>query len=124
MKHIMLFEQHKDVLNEAFKANYGLGKAISMFKKNPAAWYGDKKVLDAIKQEGVTSETVFHFASLFPRDSFKIEDIRTGKLEAQIKRSYFSGESQEKELKKAKALKDFVLELDKEYDTKSWPSTF
>lgn len=95
-----------------------------MYKSNPESFSGDPKIIEDLKKLKVISDTVFHMAALFPRDSFKIDYIRNGKLEAQIKRSYFSGEGQNLELAKAIALKQFVLAMDKMYGDKTWPAKF
>lgn len=124
MKKVLLFEQFNETVNEAFKANSGLGKALIQFKKDPAHFEGDKKIIDRLIELKVTSNRVFEFAAMFPRDTFKIEDIRKGKLEAQIKRIFFDGENQKTALAQAAALKEFVLALDKQFGEKNWTSKF
>ena len=115
----------KDLLSEAFAANSKLASAVKFMKKNAESTYEDEKEIQSamkdVKASGLTSEDVFKFASLFPRDSFKVDDIRSGKLEAQIKRVYLSGGDQSKALEKAKALKGFLLAFDKNHGgDKNW----
>ena len=57
------------------------------------------------------SGDVFSFANLFPRDTFRIDYIRNGKLEAHIKKSYLSGDVANSKLQKAKALKDLTFDF-------------
>ena len=114
----------KDLLSEAFAANSKLASAVKFMKKNAESAYEDEKEIQSamkdVKASGLTSEDVFKFASLFPKDSFKVDDIRSGKLEAQIKRVYFGGD-ESKALEKAKALKSFLLAFDKNFGgDKNW----
>jgi hypothetical protein len=113
-----------DILKEAFSANSKLANALLYMKKNAEEAYQDEpEIMSAmadVKASGLLSKDVFTFASLFPRDSFKVDDIRSGKLEAQIKRVYF-GESETSALNKAKALKSFLLAFDKNHGgDKNW----
>jgi hypothetical protein len=115
----------KDLLSEAFAANSKLASAVKFMKKHAESTYEDEKEIQSamkdVKASGLTSEDVFKFASMFPRDSFKVDDIRSGKLEAQIKRVYLSGGDQSKALEKAKALKSFLLAFDKNHGgDKNW----
>lgn len=120
MAHIKLLS----LLSEGFKSNSGLAKAIRMYKKESDSFPGDKSIIDNIRASKLISDDIFHFAALFPRDTFKIDYIRNGKLESEIKRLYFNGDNQKIELEKAKALKEFVLALDKYYGEKNWPAKF
>ena len=109
-------------INEAFAANSKLANALNLLKKNADSINDDTPeiaaALEAIKASGLTSQDVFTFASLFPRDSFKVDDIRTGKLEAQVNRVYFDGSDM---LNKAKALRLFLLAFDNyHYGDKNW----
>ena len=109
-------------LNEAFAANSKLANALNFLKKNAGTIYDDNpeimSALEAVRATGLTSRDVFSFASMFPRDSFKVDDIRTGKLEAQVDRIHFDGSEM---LNKAKALRSFVLAFDNYYHgDKNW----
>ena len=109
-------------INEAFAANSKLANALNFLKRNADNIIEDNpeiaSALEAVKASGLTSRDVFTFASLFPRDSFKIDDIRTGKLEAQVNRVYFDGSDM---LNKAKALRLFLLAFDNyHYGDKNW----
>lgn len=110
------------ILKEAFAANSKLSNALNYLKKNAEILYDDnQEIIDAIaavKSSGLTSRDIFSFASLFPRDTFKVDDIRSGKLEAQVDRVYFDGSDM---LNKAKALKAFLLAFDNHYHgDKNW----
>jgi len=119
--------QLKDLLNEAFAANSKLANALVHLKKNAESVYQEEPeimaAMSAVKASGLLSKDIFTFASLFPRDSFKIDDIRTGKLEAQINRTYFGG-SEVDALNKARALKTFLIAFDNLYKTKTWYNDF
>ena len=109
-------------INEAFAANSKLANALNFLKKNADNIIDDNpeiaSALETVKASGLTSRDVFTFASLFPRDSFKVDDIRTGKLEAQVNRVYFDGSDM---LNKAKALRLFLLAFDNyHYGDKNW----
>jgi hypothetical protein len=109
-------------INEAFAANSKLANALNFLKRNADNIIEDNpeiaSALEAVKASGLTSRDVFTFASLFPRDSFKVDDIRTGKLEAQVNRVYFDGSDM---LNKAKALRLFLLAFDNyHYGDKNW----
>jgi hypothetical protein len=109
-------------LNEAFAANSKLANALLFMKKNAENVYQDEpEIMSAmadVKASGLTSRDVFSFASMFPRDSFKVDDIRTGKLEAQVDFIHFDGSEM---LNKAKALRSFLLAFDNYYHgDKNW----
>jgi len=109
-------------INEAFAANSKLANALNFLKRNADNIIEDNPeiaaALEAVKASGLTSRDVFTFASLFPRDSFKVDDIRTGKLEAQVNRVYFDGSDM---LNKVKALRLFLLAFDNyHYGDKNW----
>jgi len=109
-------------INEAFAANSKLANAVNYLKKNAGTMYDDNPeimaALDAVNASGLTSRDIFTFASLFPRDTFKVDDIRTGKLEAQVDRVHFDGSDM---LNKAKALRSFLLAFDNYYHgDKNW----
>jgi hypothetical protein len=113
-----------DILTEAFAANSKLANALLFMKKNAEQVYQDEpeimSAMNDVKSSGLSSKDVFTFASLFPRDSFKVDDIRSGKLEAQISRIYFGGSATEA-LNKAKALKAFLLAFDNHHGgDKNW----
>jgi hypothetical protein len=123
LKNNPLLKEEK--INEAFAANSKLANAVNYLKKNAGTMYDDNPeimaALDAVNASGLTSRDIFTFASLFPRDTFKVDDIRTGKLEAQINRVYFDGSDMLDMLNKAKALKSFLLAFDNYYDgDKNW----
>jgi len=116
--------QLKDLLNEGFAGESKLASAIKFMKKNAESAFEDDKeiqsVMKDVKASGLVSDDVFSFSALFPRNSFKIDDIRSGKLEAQIKKLYIAAD-ESKALKKAKVLKDFLLAFDKAHDgDKEW----
>jgi hypothetical protein len=104
-----------------FVAKSGLANAIIHYKKHPGDFSNE---VQKLKDAGVTSDDVFSFSSLFNRDTFNVGYIRNGKLEEQIKKTYFNGEEQTKELKKAVALKEFILAVDNYYGEKTWYNKF
>ena len=111
-----------EILSEGFAANSKLADRITHVKKNAGNWPEPelKSAIEELNKAGVTSKDVFSFAALFPRDTFKVDDIRKGKLEAQIQRTYFSGSEKSSELSKAAALKKFILAFDDYYGEKNW----
>ena len=111
-----------DLINEGFRSNSGLAAAIRLYKGEPDKFPGSQSTIKKILDLKMPSNIVFQFSSLFPRDTFKIDYIRNGKLQAKIKSSYISDES--KKLEEANVLRDFVLALDKFYGSKDWPSKF
>ncbi len=112
----------KVMLKEGFKANSGLSSVLVRYKKHPENFSIDPNIHKEIVESGIKGDDIFSFASLFKKDSFRIEDIRNGKLEAQIKQLYISDEDVNRNLKKAQALKKFVSAMDEYYQEKNWPS--
>ena len=80
--------------------------------------------MQQVKDSGLKSDDIFSFASLFKTNTFKIEFIRNGTLEDQIKRVYLPGEPANKLLAKARALKAFLIAFDNLYKTKTWYNDF
>ena len=116
-------EEIGKVLREGFAANSKLANTITFMKKKATNWSEEpelKSAIEELNKAGVTSKDVFSFAALFPRDTFKVDDIRDGKLEAQIQRGYFSGSEKSAELSKAAALKKFILAFDDYHEEKNW----
>ena len=117
----LIREEVKKVLNEGNSTD-GLAHAVRFYNKDNSAFQGDPKIMQAMKDAGVTSQTVFQLAALFKINTFKVDYIRTGKLEAAIKGLHFEPAEP---LKKALALKAFVLAMDQENGgDKTWPSRF
>lgn len=121
MKHIKPFD---DFLNEGFAQNSRLAYAITGVRKEKENFYDTPKAtIDLILAADLRDSDIFTFASLFPRDSFRADYITNGKLESEIKRLYMSGDTQDKYLKKAKALKALFADLDKYFGSHEWVNT-
>ena len=118
-------EEAQKVLHESFTANSKLANALTFIKKNSGELANEdpkiKMAMEKVNKSGVTSKDVFSFAALFPRDTFKVDDIRTGKLHNKIKQSYINADQMKIALVKADALKDFLLAFDEYHGgTKDW----
>lgn len=96
----------KVILKEAFKANSGLSKVLINYKKHPENFSIDPNIHKEVIESDIKGNDIFSFASLFKRDSFRIEDIRNGKLEGQIKWNYISDEDINRNLKKSPSIKE------------------
>jgi Protein of unknown function (DUF2958)/Family of unknown function (DUF6496) len=106
----------------------GLAEAVRLhnikFKKNEIDKNQEPELYSILKKMSenlVTSKFVFELNSMFPRGSFKVDDIRTGKAEQQIKKIHFSGEEP---LRKLKILKEFVEYMDKYNGDKTWAKSY
>lgn len=110
------------LLNEGFKANSSLANYIRLLKKNGP--FGDVRpeTIKALQDLKVTSDVIFQLAAIFPKDTFRIDDIVSGKLKQQIRRVYINDELQAERIKQVTALKQLVKELDSTFGDRSWTS--
>lgn len=102
------------------KSTDGLAKAVRTYMNNPDT-FPKPSIISDMKELGITSRTIFEFASYFSRDSFKVDYIRTGKMASKIKSLSLSPEDI---VKKCEKIREFILELDNYYGDKNWYSTF
>jgi hypothetical protein len=113
-------EEIQKVLNEGFAANSALVNSIAFYKKQIGNIPDElKPSVQALIDEKIPSNIVFEFSSMFPRDSFKVEYIRDGKLENVIRRLYLSP-SDEEMVQKAELVKAFLLAGDAYFQDKNW----
>jgi hypothetical protein len=117
----LIKEEINKILKEGFNTQSGVSKAIALYKKNPSALSGNEHIVQKLIDLKIPSSYIFNIASLKKRDTFKLNDLRTGKIEQIISSSYLEPEA---ELQKVRALRDFVLALDKEYGDTNWPLKF
>jgi hypothetical protein len=110
--------------NEAsFKTMSSLSNIVKDLNTKPDSFYPEyfsDELKARLKESGLTSSNVFSFASMFPRDSFKIQDIISGKLAARTNQITFNGPGLDADLKKIEVLKEIVLAMDAWYGDRSW----
>ena len=117
-------------LNELIKSQLNEGKieklshVISFLKMNRSKWsqmYGiDKKYIDDMFASEISSGDIFKFAAMFPRNSFKIRDITTGKLQQKMKAQIINPTEAVKAVRKANALAKFLLAMKTKMNDDSW----
>jgi len=110
--------------NEAsFKTMSSLSSIVRDLNTKPDNFdteYFSDELKAKVKESKLTSSNVFSFSSMFPRDSFKIQDIISGKLAARTKQITFNGPGLDADLKKIEVLKDIVVAMDTWYGDRSW----
>lgn len=114
-----------NAVNEAAKAIFGLAGVVKDINVHPEYFdFISDDTKAKMKEFGVTSKAVFNFSSMFPRDTFKIQDIISGKLLARVKAITFDGPGLENNIKQIEILQDIVNSMDAYYKDRSWTSKY
>jgi hypothetical protein len=104
------------------KSVMNLARLIDTFNRNHKnGLYTDNieltNILKRMDINNVNSKFIFSLDSLFPRNSFKPDYIRSGKAEQIAKSLYIDPK---KPLQQLAILKDFILYLDNDIGHKNW----
>ena len=114
MMKLKLFEEFASELNEA-NNNFlrGLVAILRDAKRSPEGFHLSDDLQLEIDDAKLTSSDIYNLSSLFKGAGMTRRDITSGQLESRIKSMYIDKEVIEKNLAKAKALKNLMNAIDK-----------
>jgi hypothetical protein len=115
------------IVSEGFSANSGLANIIKLIntgKLDPEIFGLPSDIKQQASDVKLISKDIFSFASMFPKDTFKIQDILSGKLEQKVKAMYINDDQIKAAALKINVLKEIVKSLDEYFGDRSWTKKF